>query len=278
MSGHHKMDLPIVPVENSSAFALLYSIETGLRELIILKLSEVAGTRWARTRLPSDVLEKSRTGLTYEKATPWGQLVPHHPIYYTDFADLRKIIERKENWDDTFASVFVRRELITSTLSELEFIRNRVAHNRKINDMDRIVATAHDKISRAIGTDFFRELSARCTTAPDLTVQLKLLREEAAAALGACCSFQHLRPLESWQLVRKAWWYDDSVLGESLKPIDEYFQTLEAYVALPRGRGTGHVIETWLKSSELSSAFERADVALVKILRTRGEANEHAPR
>ena len=84
-----------VPKENIEIFCYLYRIETGLREFIIDSLNGLAGQRWYKTRLPSDVLVKYRKSRNSEKNIKWTQLIPHHPIYYLDFPDLRKIIERR---------------------------------------------------------------------------------------------------------------------------------------------------------------------------------------
>ena len=129
-----------VPEQNTAIFKYLFAIENGLRELIISSLATAAGPRWYRSRLPGDVLDKYRQGATIERSTSWTQLVPHHPMYYVDFADLRKILERDDNWRDSFEVIFKRRDLLASTLSELEFIRNKIAHNRKATLQDLRIA------------------------------------------------------------------------------------------------------------------------------------------
>ena len=81
-----------IPQENIEIFTMLYCIETALRELIIAELSNVEGSKWYKTCLPNDILEKYRKGREVEKRIPWIQCIPHHPIYYVDFPDLKKII------------------------------------------------------------------------------------------------------------------------------------------------------------------------------------------
>ena len=101
------------PSNSVQAFNLLFAIENALREFIIESLSRFAGPKWYKTRLPGDVLKKYREGQQYERATPWIELVPHHPIYYVDFSDLRKIIEQNNNWADVFKDLYQRSQTLT---------------------------------------------------------------------------------------------------------------------------------------------------------------------
>lgn len=55
-------------------------------------------------------------------------------LYYTNFQDLRKIILRNENWHDIFEPYFRRVERVSSMLDELEPIRHRIAHTRKLSN------------------------------------------------------------------------------------------------------------------------------------------------
>jgi len=129
----------------------MYAIENGIRELIIELLSKLDGPLWYKHRLPSDVLEKYREGIELPRRTKSINLIPHHPIYYADFPDLRKIIERQDNWKDAFSTVFVRKDLISATLSELEPAHNALAHNRKLAEQDVILLEAASaKIASAV--------------------------------------------------------------------------------------------------------------------------------
>jgi len=162
-----------IPKENIDAFCYLYKIETGLREFIIDSLQNVVGTRWYKERLPGDILQKYKDGLKAEKTAKWTQLIPHHPLYYVDFPDIKKIIVRRDNWREVFSKTFYRESIVEGTLEELEPIRNKIAHSRKISSKDvTILKAAYDKISEAIGLKKFTELESRCTYAPDLYHQL----------------------------------------------------------------------------------------------------------
>ena len=146
----------VIPEENRAIYALLYSIEVGLREFVIEALEAKCGSQWWKERLPGDVLQSYKDGLIYERSIKWVHLVPHHPLYYIDFPDLKKIVQRADNWRDVFQSVFGREEVLVGTLTELEPIRNKVAHNRKVTEADvQVTQAAYDKIVAGIGRERF---------------------------------------------------------------------------------------------------------------------------
>ncbi len=257
----------IIPLENVEAFKLLFNLENVLRELIIDSLSSLKGPRWYRRRLPGDILDKYKAALTIEKDIRWIHLVPHHPLYYLDFPDLRKIIEREDNWQDAFRALFGRKEILGATLSELEPIRNKVAHNRRVTMADvQALKTAQNALKASLGEERFVQLSCRCTSLPSLVEQLKTLQAEAEAAFQKCCHYDEIGTLPTWTSVRDEWWLDDSYLGTYISDVDRFFHLAEEYMQLPRRRGSGHLIEIWVKNSGLHSAYASAIDAFNKIL------------
>jgi len=52
-----------------------------------------------------------------------------HEIFYTDFPDLKKIVEKRDNWREVFGDIFGRKEVLVK-LDELYPLRNMIAHNR----------------------------------------------------------------------------------------------------------------------------------------------------
>jgi hypothetical protein len=52
-----------------------------------------------------------------------------HEIFYTYFPDLKKIIEKRDNWREVFEDIFGRRDVLVK-LDELYPLRNIIAHNR----------------------------------------------------------------------------------------------------------------------------------------------------
>ena len=136
-----------IPEGNILAYKCLYIIENTLRELIIETLQAHAGPTWYKSRLPPDVFAKYKEARKAERSIPWRQLTPHHPLYYVDFPDLKKTIDQENNWRDCFARYFRRKDIFVATLSELEPIRNRIAHCRNPSAYDiQLVELAYQKL------------------------------------------------------------------------------------------------------------------------------------
>jgi len=249
----------VVPSENVAVYQLLYRIEVGLREFILEALEAACGPKWWKQRLPSDVLETYRKGREYERNVRWSELVPHHPIYYVDFPGLKKVIERTDNWREVFQSVFERQDILVTTLSRLEPIRNIIAHNRRATARHlRIVQEAYDTIVTAIGEEHFAELVRRCTSAEGIPEAFSRLRAEAETAFTCCKERKPLERLEVWDRIGAEWWFDADYLGYELNAIKDYFETLIAYRELPRPRGSGYKIEAWVRSNQLERRYAEA--------------------
>lgn len=265
------MDQQLVPKGNIEIYCYIYRIETALRELIIESLRAVDGSRWYKKRLPGDVLKKYREGIEFEKSLKWFQFVPLHPIYYIDFPDLKKIIEREDNWKDAFKRIFSRRDILISTLGELEFIRNKIAHNRKATSEDvEIVRGAYGKLSESIGENYFCELSIRCTCSVDIVERLSELQKECESTFCICNDCKQLERIDAWESISAEWWFDESYLGHKLEAIADYFGTINRYLALPRSRGSGHKIESWIKSSDIKEKYANAESESATILGSGG--------
>jgi len=248
-----------VPDENLLAYTLIFVIEVGLRELIIETLEAKCGPSWYKERLPGEILQAYRGARDYERRTKWLQLVPHHPIHYLDFPHLRIVIERGDNWEDVFKEFFDRRDVFVATLNELEPIRNRVAHNRKVSPQDlQVSQAAYAKIAAALGENRLISLASRCTTADDIPATLSLLREEADSALQCCKLCQPVQALAIWGAVGRDWWFDDDYLGCQVGAIRRYFETLLGYQRLPRHKGSGYKIEAWVRGSGIEPQYRGA--------------------
>lgn len=257
------MNKDLVPKENIQIYCYLYGIETALRELIIDSLRAADGPLWYKHRLPggdeNSPLEKYGRAIDVERNARWTQSVPHHPIYYVDFPHLKMIIERKDNWEDIFEQIFSRKDILSTTLSELEFIRNKIAHNRKATCKDLgIMKGAYTKLSEAIGKRRFDELVARCTCAMDISERLTELQKEFERSFCICKNYEPLEDLEGWKSICGEWWFDESYLGHNISRIVNYFQAMEEYARLPRTRGSGHKIEAWVKSKDIETKYVNA--------------------
>ena len=136
----------------------------------------------------------------------------------------------------------------------MEPIRNKIAHNRKASKDD-LAATqnAYGVLTNSIGLERFYQLSASCTTAEDLGDRLARLLDEARGALDRCQMFEPLDSLDTWEEIYQCWWFDGDYLGTDVTCIEDYFGALLEYRALSRARGTGHLIERWVKSQGLQT-------------------------
>ena len=261
----------ILPKENLEIYELLFMLEVGLREFLIDTFEAQIGVKWWKQRLPNDVKEASQSGLQIERGAKWSEIVSHHPIYYIDFPDLKKILIRKDNWQDIFQPIFKRQDILEATLGELEPIRNKIAHNRKATLTDLVlVRAAFKKITVPIGEEKFLDLVTRLTAAEDILENINGLRLEALESIEFCQEYRDLQELRYWEKLRRSWWFDADYLGHDIHCIKDYFKTLFEYRKLPRSRGQGYVIEAWVKSNNVDKKFANAIREFDKLLQRTG--------
>lgn len=252
------------PVENAKLFAAIFVVEVGLRELLIERLAAAYGNRWAQTALPGgDIQSKIREAREYERRTPWVSYVPLHPVYYLDFPDLITIIERRNNWDHVFRNIFDRKDIIISTLRQLEPLRNKVAHNRRATIADlREVEAAVFSIDGMLARDgqplSLQSYAQRCTSEPDLPTRFSQLLQELDAGDKAITLLNKQLSLDIWREIKNQWWFDEVYLCRDLTAVGSAFATLEAYTELDRPRGRGHVVERWVAAHYQSESFSQA--------------------
>jgi hypothetical protein len=260
-------DYDYVPETNLTLYKLLFAIETVLRELIIEVIEGKDGPRGWKQRLPGDVLGKFRDARLYEQRVSWRQLVPHHPIYYVDFPDLKKVIVERRNWVDLFRVTFGRVDWLDSALTELEPIRNSVAHNRKATVADvQLTETTLNKLVNAIGEQRFEALVSRCSIAIDVRASLTRLLSEAELTLQKCLAFSPIESLPVWESIQRSWWFDSDYLGQDIGATTDFFESAEEYSNLPRGRGMGHTIEAWVNSNPINEKYQQSQQELNKLL------------
>ncbi len=117
-------------------YKILKKLETKLREYIKTKLKMVS-ENWWEERIPSKIRKKAEQRKEKdEKQYPWHKGEDLHPIHYVDFTDYVKIITDKENWEQVFKEKFKDEKVISVKLSELEPIRNAIAHSREVSKKD----------------------------------------------------------------------------------------------------------------------------------------------
>jgi hypothetical protein len=113
----------------SSLYPKMYLLENSIRNVIVRVLAAKYGKGWWALCAPTDVRNKVRDRKAKEAKEPWHGQRGSHEIYYSDFGDLRKIIESK--WSD-FSPILPSRPWITQKLEELEPARNILAHHNPV--------------------------------------------------------------------------------------------------------------------------------------------------
>jgi hypothetical protein len=221
------VQLDLIPAQNLEAYAYLYRTENALRELIVETLAAADGPKWYKRRLPPDVLRQYRDGISAQRRATWTRLTLHHPVYFLDFTHLKKTIEAGGNWEH-FRSIFERKDILTAELSEIEEVRNSIAHCRKITDHDlHILRSTHDKIAEAIGPMRFKELVERSTCAMAIGDKFSELLAEGLTASAAVKKLQPIETLACWNAACDQWWFDESYLDRDLQPVRDFFSVIQ---------------------------------------------------
>ena len=124
----------VVEVGKGASYEKMYDLENELRRIIQAKLERITADWWKR-RVPPDVRQNAESKKSRnEMPWPWHVQEDLHPIFYLDFTDYIKIIRRRDNWKQAFEEVFADDEYISSSLKQLEPIRIRIAHSRKLTN------------------------------------------------------------------------------------------------------------------------------------------------
>jgi hypothetical protein len=262
------LQLAAAPPENLEIYTLIFAIETILRELLIEALGDEFGPFWYLTKFPDDSREHFRSGVEYDRNTRWTINIPHHPVYYLTMPDLRATVESKTNWNAVFKNVFSKnKELLTTDLVEVEFIRNKVAHNRRGSPSDvAIVRAAYEKLCHQIGAARACSLASRYTVETDISGRLAELRREADISFALVMGGRRLRHLRRWTQARgEWWWFDESYLGWSLLRIVLYFTKLVDYDLLGGVQSPGQA-KQWALETDLPACHDLARSDLTAIL------------
>jgi len=117
---------------NVEAYRHLNTLENTLRCCIESKMKNAYGDKWLE-QVPKDIVTKWKNRMEEEKKIRWIEVSPSL-IAYSDFVDVKLIIEQPENWENYFKDIFGRKkEIIVGRLVELEQIRNKIAHSRSLS-------------------------------------------------------------------------------------------------------------------------------------------------
>jgi hypothetical protein len=177
------MPEPNFTERNARAYADFFEIENGLRELLIEKLDEKFKNTWLKQNVPGDVRENMKKGKEYERALPWLKIASFHPIYYADFPDLKKIILNGNNWKEVFEKYFKSKQRIDIMLSELEPVRNKIAHCRAVTDSDiSTIKKFHSEIGSHFGRPICKIMQERMIKYASVTAALRDLERRLTQA------------------------------------------------------------------------------------------------
>ncbi len=114
-----------------------YILENSIRITLKSILENKYGKNWWQTKAPKAVRDDVMKRKDKESKQPWHGKRGQHELFYSNFGDLKKIIQL--NWND-FKYFFPNQAWIAQRLDELEHPRNVLAHHNPVskNDQKRI--------------------------------------------------------------------------------------------------------------------------------------------
>ena len=193
----------------------------------------------------------------------------HHPLYYLDFPDLKKLIINNANWPSSFELVFTKKGAVESSLSEIELIRNKIAHSRPLSEDElEILVAAKAKLFAGLSQrdlDAAKEAASHAISIRKIlgTLESSILSSMAAIQAGDPLTLEHL---ESFMLT-DAWWFDDAYLGGPVTALTAFISMCRDYARIPSGIGQNHARRKWATNHEISKIAEEAAKELSQISR-----------
>lgn len=115
------------------AYLAFFCIENSVREVVADRLAENHGVDWWNLCVSRQIRDRVEARRQQEGVKRWHIKRGESEIYYTDFGDLRNIIQN--NWSD-FEDLFPDQNWISSRLDELEASRNIIAHSNVLDDRE----------------------------------------------------------------------------------------------------------------------------------------------
>lgn len=112
----------------------LYLLENSIRNVIERVMAAKYGKAWWTTSVAKRIRDRVQDRKDKEAKAPWHGKRDAHDIYYSDFSDLKNIINAHP---DDFADIFPSPAWITQKLEELEPARNTLAHHNPVPEKER---------------------------------------------------------------------------------------------------------------------------------------------
>lgn len=134
---NNQLDSNAVP--SAMYYELISRLENHMRDLIVYRLTRLAGEKWIKQRVPEDIRKEWMTRIGKERSL--GRAV-RRPIDYADFSDLMDIICRRDNWRDEFHTLFENKNDLQASFVRLIPVRNAIAHSRPLSRSDALILTS----------------------------------------------------------------------------------------------------------------------------------------
>ena len=115
------------------AYLAFFCFENAVRELIEERMEENHGPAWWQAKVATGIQEKVEKRRQAEGQNRWHIARGAAQIYYTDFGDLKSLIQN--NWTD-FEDLFPDQNWLTARFAELEASRNVIAHMNVLDDRE----------------------------------------------------------------------------------------------------------------------------------------------
>lgn len=115
------------------AYLGFFCLENAVRELVSERLSENHGADWWQDCATTAIQNKVEKRREQEGQNRWHVRRGEQEIYFTDFGDLRLLIQN--NWED-FEDLFPDQNWVTTRLEEMEASRNIIAHSNTLDERE----------------------------------------------------------------------------------------------------------------------------------------------
>lgn len=120
-------------MQAAPVYIAFFCLENAVRDLVAERLSTNHGPGWWDSHAASAIRERVTRRQEKEGANRWHAKRRGEEIFYTDFGDLKLIIQN--NWVD-FEDLFPDQNWVTSRLDELEASRNIIAHTNLLDERE----------------------------------------------------------------------------------------------------------------------------------------------
>jgi len=111
-------------------YVIYYAIENSIRRLVSETLQEKHGPNWWATKVPEKVRLEVEKKQKEERDTAMS-IRSEDPLTYTNFGELIDVFA--SNWTD-FSDILRSEKAMRQTLSQLNKVRNLVAHSCELNE------------------------------------------------------------------------------------------------------------------------------------------------